>query len=290
MTKTAINLVFLMVFTLVLVGCLSSGSETVTSPISNNVVSTENASITTTTLDQLFSNNAENNPSYIPAAPPIAHAPANFKAPSKIDWTQFATPVRNQSIYPVCTAFASIAAIEAQENIDNNMKKALDYSELDLFYRSKGKSATYYKTGGLISWCLDSAKAFNGYCRETDAPYSQIPKTPTYTTKIPLCHKIKSYTGFNGADNMKYYLQKGPIVSSMVYYRDLNYYRSGVYSPNTTVSAGGHAVCVVGYNDAEKCWIIKNSWGTSWGNSGYFKLAYGAAKIEQYQSYSVTTK
>lgn len=37
---------------------------------------------------------------------------------------------------------------------------------------------------------------------------------------------------------------------------------------------GGHAVHAVGYNDAKKCMLVKNSWGTNWGMDGYFEMPY----------------
>jgi C1A family cysteine protease len=42
---------------------------------------------------------------------------------------------------------------------------------------------------------------------------------------------------------------------------------------NDTV-LGGHAVVCVGYDDIKKVWIMRNSWGTSWGDKGYFYLPY----------------
>ena len=39
--------------------------------------------------------------------------------------------------------------------------------------------------------------------------------------------------------------------------------------------AGGHEVAVVGYNDTGSYWIAKNSWGSGWGDAGFFKIAYG---------------
>jgi len=37
---------------------------------------------------------------------------------------------------------------------------------------------------------------------------------------------------------------------------------------------GGHAIVCVGYNDAKQVWIMRNSWGNSWGANGYFYLPY----------------
>jgi C1A family cysteine protease len=46
--------------------------------------------------------------------------------------------------------------------------------------------------------------------------------------------------------------------------------------PNTKTEQllGGHAVCIVGYNDANSTFIVRNSWGTSWGDNGYFYMPY----------------
>ncbi len=241
-------------------------------------------------LDQLYANNSENSPSYIPLSSPN-YAPANVKLPNKVDWSNYATPVKHQGVYPTCTSFATIAAIELQENIDNSTPaKDRDYSEIDLHYRVWNKSADYYRRGSVVKWVLDLTTKFNGYCREIDAPYTLIPKPVTYRVKIPVCRKIKLYTEFNGADNMKYYLTKGPIVSTMIYYRDFNNYKGGEYRQQSDAYSGCHAVCVVGYDDNQKCWIVKNSWGTNWGLKGYARVAYGVGKIEQYSSFAVTTK
>ena len=50
--------------------------------------------------------------------------------------------------------------------------------------------------------------------------------------------------------------------------------------PNTATEQllGGHAVCLVGYNDATQRFIVKNSWGTGWGDKGYFYMPYQVIK------------
>ena len=57
-------------------------------------------------------------------------------------------------------------------------------------------------------------------------------------------------------------------------YEDFYSYSSGVYSYTTGAYEGGHAVLIVGYSDAGQYFIVKNSWGAGWGESGYFKIAY----------------
>ena len=86
-------------------------------------------------------------------------------------------------------------------------------------------------------------------------------------------------------------LDKGPITSKMLVFEDLaTSYVSGVYSfnmdaPNAILDnalIGSHAVLLVGWGQnasidesASKYWIVKNSWGSDWGESGYFKIRMG---------------
>ena len=80
---------------------------------------------------------------------------------------------------------------------------------------------------------------------------------------------------------MKMSLSKAnPFVVGIVVYESFEsdtVAKSGyVPMPNVTSEAmlGGHAVLCVGYNDIKKVWIMRNSWGTSWGDRGYFYLPY----------------
>jgi Papain family cysteine protease len=66
----------------------------------------------------------------------------------------------------------------------------------------------------------------------------------------------------------------------MAVYRDFMAYKSGVYKAASRELLGYHAVCCVGYSEAEQAWICKNSWSDRWGDGGYFKIAYGEAEID----------
>jgi hypothetical protein len=66
----------------------------------------------------------------------------------------------------------------------------------------------------------------------------------------------------------------GPIPTAMEVYDDFFSYTSGVYSYTSGSHAGGHAILLVGYDDAGQYLIAKNSWGSWWGESGYFRIAY----------------
>lgn len=72
----------------------------------------------------------------------------------------------------------------------------------------------------------------------------------------------------------------GAITTFFYVYNDFFNYRSGVYVyDGVSAYAGGHAVTVIGFDDAQGYWVVKNSWGTGWGESGYFRIAYGQCGI-----------
>lgn len=75
---------------------------------------------------------------------------------------------------------------------------------------------------------------------------------------------------------IKNVLQDGPLSCHMEVYSDFKYYPGGIYerTPSATYE-GGHAIVLVGYDDVENYWICKNSWGTDWGEAGYFRIKMG---------------
>jgi len=79
----------------------------------------------------------------------------------------------------------------------------------------------------------------------------------------------------------------GPIVATFYVYSDFYSYRSGVYSYATGTYQGAHAVLTVGYDDVNQCFIVKNSWGTGWGEAGFFKIAYSEVTGTSRFGYSV---
>jgi hypothetical protein len=80
-------------------------------------------------------------------------------------------------------------------------------------------------------------------------------------------------------------LLEGPVYSSMTVYTDFNAYTGGVYEHVTGVSEGGHAVTIVGWDDDHDSWIVRNSWGTLWGEDGYFEIRRGDSDIGEHVVY-----
>ena len=91
--------------------------------------------------------------------------------------------------------------------------------------------------------------------------------------------KIKSWnwvsTSIAGIETA---LQDGPVTTYMTVYSDFYHYRSGIYKVTAgATEEGGHLVAIIGYDHTNGYWICKNSWGTDWGENGFFRIQMGQA-------------
>lgn len=80
--------------------------------------------------------------------------------------------------------------------------------------------------------------------------------------------------GPSNLDQLKSLVMEQPVYSVMSVYTDFNSYSGGVYEHSSGSYSGLHAVVLVGWDDTDSFWICKNSWGSSWGESGYFNIKY----------------
>jgi C1A family cysteine protease len=125
--------------------------------------------------------------------------------------------------------------------------------------------------------------AKQGVCTEKLWPYD----IKTFTNKpTPACYQealkyeITSYQRIDTVDEMRSCLADGfPFVFGFTVYESFesqDVAKNGVVSmpkPNEKVM-GGHAVLGVGYDDSQKRFIVRNSWGEDWGMKGYFTIPY----------------
>ncbi|WP_298964857.1 C1 family peptidase [uncultured Methylobacterium sp.] len=201
--------------------------------------------------------------------------------PPRVDWRNnggnFVTSVKNQSACGACVAFATCATLEARARIaskDPNLD--IDLAEAHLFSCGCGECCD---TGWLNDKALAHAKR-KGICAEADFPY--VPgNQPCPDPEPPPILKVTAFAAVSSMETRKRVLSsKGPVSASMEVYDDFRTYGSGIYSHVTGSLIGYHAVCVVGYDDSDGCWIVKNSWDTGWGENGFFRIAYGQCGID----------
>ena len=226
----------------------------------------------------------------------LAQSSANFSnsygAPAALDWRNnggnFVTPVKSQGSCGSCVAFGVIASVESQIKMLRGASYAIDLSEAHFFYchaRSEGRNCGYNNDPKGGWWPENAMKLFQSQGVTEEAFYPYTAGDQNCTGKLAgwdsRLTKIAGYSKITGIEAIKEYVAtKGPVEACYSVYQDFYNYRSGVYRYTSGTLLGGHCVCIVGYDSAGGYWICKNSWGTNFGESGFFKIAFGQCGIE----------
>lgn len=209
-----------------------------------------------------------------------APIPEVTAAPPTLDWrntagVNYVSTIKNQGSCGSCWAFAVTAALESQMMLDTSGQPA-DLSEQILVSCSGAGScaggypttaSNYIRDVGLPLESCFRYTATDNACSNACANWQD------QTEKVTGWHRPAVATTLVEAMKDALYAY-GPVLATMYVYNDFYSYRSGVYSYTTGPYLGAHAVLVVGYDDLQQCFIVKNSWGTGWGEAGFFQIAY----------------
>jgi C1A family cysteine protease len=231
-------------------------------------------------------------------------ASAHLALTTQWDWREAGkvTPVKNQGSCGSCYAFAAMACFESKLLIDG--AGTFDLSENNV------KECEWFGSScsGGNDWIVSNYLSANGTVLETCDPYVSIDvacEGDCAYQQTALGWNMISFSQVPSAEVLKSYIQAhGPIYTSMyagnsdAWSTEFQRYNGSytLYHPGT--EAPNHAVLIVGWDDTlshgggQGAWIVKNSWGTSWGGTcgygtqrGYFTIAYGSASIGSYSSF-----
>jgi C1A family cysteine protease len=201
--------------------------------------------------------------------------------PKKVDLRESCSPVEDQGNLGSCTANALVGLLEYLEIIDK--VSFTDLSRLFVYYNERVIEHSVNQDSGAMLRDGIKTLAKQGVCTEARWPYliSQFTKKPTPTCyKEALNRQIISYQRLATTDEMRACLaDKFPFVFGFSVYESFESQevaKTGVV-PMPKVGEkqlGGHAVLAVGYDDAKKQFIVRNSWGPKWGIAGYFMMPY----------------
>lgn len=217
--------------------------------------------------------------------------PAVYALPQSWDWRNvqghnWVSPVRDQGGCGSCVAFGVIAALESHQRIEtSDPNLIIDESEANLFFVSERQCNPGEPRYG---WSIPPALDYlvdQGSCLEANYPYRDINQNAELVLGAERTWKITGYDSTSQASQMKRWLcEEGPLVTGFIVYEDWDIFwntgANGVYTHHTGKLRGGHIVAVIGFDDAQSCWICKNSWGPTHGNDGCFRIGYGECGID----------
>jgi len=207
--------------------------------------------------------------------------PAVAPTVATADLRTMCSPVESQGNIGSCTGNAVAALIEF---LHRKNRKNIEISRLFIYYQARVyEGTTNYDSGAYIR---DAIKAVSKVGAPTEAlwPYntrkvsyrpSQLAYNNAATRKVSTYHRCADFTAVKSA-----LIQGYPVVVGFDVYESFEYdivTDTGMMPyPNTRRERllGGHAVVLVGYNDTTQCFIARNSWGTGWGDRGYFYMPY----------------
>lgn len=201
-----------------------------------------------------------------------------------VDLRQYDSPIQDQGQIGSCTGNAIAGLINLIDRKVNNTP--LQVSRLFIYYQERVYEGTvYYDSGAYIR---DGIKTVYTYGAPTESlwPYQtrllyNRPSTAAWTDAAK--RKVTGYQRVQSLNDIKVALSAGnPVVIGFTVYESFegnaNNTTGMMPFPNTGTEQilGGHAVAVVGYNDNLNGGrlICRNSWGTSWGDRGYFYMPY----------------
>jgi cathepsin L len=197
--------------------------------------------------------------------------------PDSIDWrTQgYVTEVKDQGQCGSCWAFSATGSLEGQ--YFKKEKKLINFSEQQLVDCS-GDQGNMGCNGGLMDYAFEYLKT-NGAENQTAYPYTAQDGTCMYKP----AEGVVNTTGFidvtsgSEGDLQQAVGTIGPVsVAIDASQNSFQFYKGGVYDePACSSSQLDHGVLAVGYSadSGKDYWIVKNSWGTSWGMQGYIWMS-----------------
>jgi hypothetical protein len=244
-------------------------------------------------------------PGHIGPATPKAPA-GGPAAPLVVDWRNrfgwpWVTAIRDQDPCEHCWIYASTALVECMVRIEHCVWCAR--SEGDYIEANKVPCGQCGDPTDVLNWVasngmadLDCVPWVDRDPGDRSGPYWNPPPSncgtgsmlppPTYDPPFDRdgrTVKVPAYTSINNIDDQKAWIQNvGPLVVYFEVWSDF-YGWSGSVPYQKSASAtdeGGHIMLAVGFNEALECWIVKNSWGPTFGDGGYCLIRYGQCGID----------
>jgi len=197
----------------------------------------------------------------------VAAEPAN-----DVDWRSkgAVTPVKNQGQCGSCWAFSAIGMVEGFGFTTTGTLHDLSEQQLVDCAGAYGNQGC---NGGWHDKAVDYLSTSGGACAQKDYPY-KARNQPCQKTCKPVIKPNASVKGTTEAA-LAAAIEKGTVGVAVDASGGFQSYHSGVFSGPCGTQLN-HAILAVGYSSTpSKYWIVKNSWGTTWGSSGYIFMAQG---------------
>ena len=217
-----------------------------------------------------------------------------FTIPVSFDFSKTMSPVRDQGSEGTCVAFASVSGVkEYQDKLEYH--RLIKLSPRFLYSLCKKFDGMPFQEGTYPRIAM-KVLLNHGVCHESFWRYLPNKRTLPHkgANQDAKKFKIKAYARLKSLLEMKRSLLiNGPFIAGVKVFKSWftqRVEREGfIPLPRRNDElAGGHAICIMGYDDKLKIFKFKNSWGAKWGDQGYGYLPYGYMKKYCSDAWSAT--
>lgn len=201
-------------------------------------------------------------------------------SPSTMDWRQknAVTSVKDQGQCGSCWTFSSAGAMEGAWAISQG--KLVDLSEQQLVDCAVGVAYGSHGCNGGQMEGADKYAIEHGMCSLSAYPYVSGATKTGGDCKASSCPKVAHFSSCSDVKPNDQVSLKGAVAMqpvSVAVQADssvFQHYSSGVLTDSRCGTSLNHGVLAVGYGseNGQKYWLVKNSWGTGWGDNGYIKI------------------
>ena len=195
-------------------------------------------------------------------------------APSEIDWRtkNVLTPVKNQGRCGSCWAFSTTGTLESNIAVAKGTLNSFSEQQLVDCCGTKGFQCQGC-SGAWPEWAFNYINSA-GIVLENEYAYTGVQGScKNVPTAKKYLNSAQPWTMMTNANDVKEAIGTSGPVSICVDASNWSMYKSGVFSNCGTTNLN-HAVVAIGYQ-ADGVWLVRNSWGTTWGDQGHIKLASG---------------
>jgi C1A family cysteine protease len=196
------------------------------------------------------------------------------------DLRNFCSTVEDQRATSSCVTNAAVGALEILQAVQGD--PAVDLARLFVYYNARVVINETTKDDGCHIRHAMASLSSMGVCPEDVWPFddAKITVRPSWKAyKTSYVHRFEGYYRIDGTGEERIQKieaalsAKHPVEFGVEIYKSFSYC-TGPVPANAGIKRGRHAMLIVGFDRGSRTFIIRNSWGTNWGDGGYFYAPY----------------